>query len=153
MFTKNGIEDSNWVDPDRDCPVSIQVPVIDYQADEKGYDCSIESSYEIKLPHLNMVRSLSLQWDAENSWYVDALGNRAAFDPSVHEDGPSSLLIREDLLIQYLSAEDLTLCWAILGEKWCFGNWSSRQYHGALRLSGAYKYTDRSIEGSITILS
>ena len=143
-------QDGNWVDPDRDCPVSVQVPVIDYQADEKGYDCSIESSYKIMLPHPSMVRSLSLRWDAENSWYADSLGNRAAFDPSVHEDGPSSLLIREDLLIQYLSAEDLTLCWAILGEKWCLSNWNSRQYHGALRLSGAYKYADRGIEGSIT---
>ena len=140
----------NWVDPGTDCPVLIQVPVIEYLADEKGYDCSIESSFGIKLPHPNIVRSLSLQWDAENSWYVDPLGNRAAFDPSVHEDGPSSLLIREDLLTQYLSAEGLTLCWAILGEKWCLSNWNSRQYHGALRLSGAYKYADRSIEGSIT---
>ena len=142
-------QDGDWIDPDRDCPVSVQVPVIGCQAEEQGYDCSIEIGYGIKLPHPSLVRRLSLQWDAENSWYVDAMGNHAVFDPSVHEDGPSSLLIREDLLNQYLSAEGLTLCWAVLGEKWCLGNWRSRQYHGALRLSGTYTYADRSIQGSI----
>ena len=140
--------DGDWVDPGRDCPVPVQVPIIEYLAEEKDYDCSIESGYGIKLPHPNLVRRLSLQWDAENSWYVDATGNRAVFDPSVHEGGPSSLLIREDLLNQYLSAQGLTLCWAVLGEKICLGNWDSRESPGIFNFSGAYRYTDRGVEGS-----
>ena len=146
---KSWYGDSAWVVPDRDCPAPVQVPVIEYQAEEQGYDCSIESSYTIRLPHPNMVRSLSLRWDAENSWYVDAVGNRAVFDPSVHEDGSSALLIREDLLNQYLSADDLTLCWAILGEKLCLGNWEPGQSPGIINFSGAYLYADRSVEGSV----
>ena len=141
--------DNDWIVADRDCPAPVQVPVLEYQAEEQGYDCSIESGYMIRLPHPTMVRRLSLQWDAENSWYVDAMGNRAVFDPSVHEDGPSSLLIREDLLNQYLSAEDLTLCWAVLGEKLCLGNWESRQNPRIFTFSGAYRYADRSAVGSI----
>ena len=141
-------QDSDWVDPGKECPVPVHVPIIEYRAEERGYDCSIERGYGIKLPHPKLVRRLSLQWDAENSWYVDAMGNRAVFDPSVHEDGPSSLLIREDLLNQYLSAENLSLCWAVLGEKLCLGNRDSRKSPGIFNFSGAYRYADRSAEGS-----
>ena len=63
----------------------------------------------------------------------------AVFDPTVHEDGPTALLMREDLLLQYLQDKGLTLCWTILGEKWVVGGDASEKYHGRLKMSGAYR--------------
>jgi hypothetical protein len=70
---------------------------------------------------------------------VDAAGRLAAQDPTVHADGPSALLLREDLLREFLEREKLTICWVVVGEKRvlspCFG---AGPYLPALRMSGAY---------------
>lgn len=100
-------------------------------------------------PTYRLLKSLGLRWSGQAADYLDEDGNLAAFDPTAHEDGPSALLIREDLLREYLSKEGLVLCWTVLGEKWVIGPMNARKYHGSLKISGAYRYTDQGPEGDL----
>ena len=137
---------NDWVNPNQNCPVSIRPATFNYNASAPGFDCSLDDSYTMYLPHPEFVNRLELKWSGKGSDYLDPKGRRVAFDPTAHKDGPTSLLLREDLLRKYLSNEGLALCWTILGEKRVIGG-SRHSYHGALRISGAYKYTDQGPKG------
>ncbi len=146
---------NDWINPDQNCPVSIQPATFNYNASAPGFDCSLDDSYAMYLPYPEFVNRLGLKWSGRGSNYLDPEGRIAAFDPTAHEDGPTSLLLCEDLLRQYLSNEGLALCWTIFGEKRVFralyGD-SRSDYHGALRISGAYKYTDQGLKGFLNFL-
>lgn len=143
--------ENNWINPDQNCPVSIRPATFNYNASSGGFDCSLDDSYTIYLPHPEFVNRLGLKWAGKGSDYLDPEDRIAVFDPTAHEDGPTSLLLREDLLRKYLSNEGLALCWTILGEKRVIGG-SRQSYHGALRISGAYKYTDQGPKGFLNSL-
>ena len=135
-----------WTNPGKNCPTSVRPVLFEYNVGAQGFDCSVDESYTLRLPDHDMVKRLGLKWTRQGANFVDKEGRLAAFDPTAHEDGPTALLIREDLLRQYLSNEGLALCWTILGEKRVLGG-SRQSYHGALRISGAYKYTDQGPKG------
>lgn len=146
---------NDWVNPDQNCPVSIRPATFNYNASAPGFDCSLDDSYTIYLPHPEFVNRLGLKWSGKGSDYLGPEGRIAAFDPTAHQDGPTSLLLREDLLKQYLSDEGLVLFWTIFGEKRIFGvlyGDSRSEYHGALRISGVYKYTDQGPQGFLNPL-
>ena len=140
-------QDIDWIDPGKACPTLVRIASTTYHASERGHDCSIDSSFRINLPHPDLVGKLSLRWNAENSWFVNGEGERAAFDPTVHEEGPSSFLIREDILMEYLNRANLALCWTVVGEKWCVGGGMPRYFPGALKLTGAYRFAENGTEG------
>ena len=142
---------NDWINPDQNCPVSIRPATFNYNASTGGFDCSLDDSYTMYLPHPDFLNRLGLKWSGRGSDYLDPKHRLAAFDPIAHQDGPTSLLLREDLLRQYLSKEGLALCWTILGKKRVIGG-SRHSYHGALRISGAYKYTDQKSEGFLNFL-
>ena len=145
----NGGED--WYQPEG-CPVVIKPAFLKYFAEHNGFDCSTDESYTLHLPGHEFVESLGLRWSGKGADYQDCQCQLAAFDPTAHEDGPTALLLREDLLREYLSKNDLALCWTILGEKWVLGEMDSRadpKYHGSLKMSGAYRYTDQGPKGFI----
>ena len=135
-----------WTNPGENCPTSVRPVLFEYNVGAQGFDCSVDESYTLRLPDHDIVKQLGLKWTRQGANFVDKDGRLAAFDPTAHEDGPTALLIREDLLKQYLSNEGLALCWTILGEKRVLGG-SRQSYHGALRISGAYKYTDQGPKG------
>ena len=143
-------QEVDWFDPGKACPTFVRNASTTYHASERGHDCSIDRSFAINLPHPDIVHSLSLQWDAENSWFVDSYGQRAAFDPTVREEGPSSLLIRKDLLKNYLNRQNLALCWTVVGEKWCIGGGLPSHFPGALKLTGAYRFAQGGPDGFTT---
>ena len=142
---------NDWINSDQNCPVSIRPATFNYNASVGGFDCSVDESYILRLPDHDIVKRLGLKWTRQSANFVDKEGRLAAFDPIAHEDGPSALLIREDLLRQYLSDGGLALCWTILGEKKVIGG-NRQSYHGALRISGAYKYTDQGPQGFLNTL-
>ena len=106
-----------------------------------GFDCFAEESYALRLPHPDLITRLNLQWSGHAADYCGKNGSLAAFDPTAHEDGPSSLLLRRDLLEQYLAENGLALCWVILGEKLIVGGPTTGKYYGRLKMSGAYLHT------------
>ena len=143
--------DAGWQGSERnDCPIMVLPVLAEY--DPQGYggfDCSIDQSYAISLPHYEFVRKLGLKWSGNAGDYVDGAGKLAAFDPSAHKAGPRALLLREDLLDQYLSQEGLSLFWTIIGEKYALGR-DVPQSGGMLTISGAYQYTPEGPKGSIS---
>ena len=138
-----------WIKPKRGCPAYVKPALFEYCVESNGYDCSVEDSYTLHLPHHRFLSSLGLKWSGRGADYLDGEGNLAAFDPTVYEDGPSSLLVREDLLKQYLSWEGLTLCWTVIGEKWVIGPINDFKYQGSLKITGAYRYGEQGPDGFI----
>ena len=136
----------DWVKPTsrdgKECPVSIQRACLRYLSESGGIDCSVEDSFILSLPHQEFINYLGLRWSCDGADYVDATGELAAFDPTAHENGPTALLMRKDLLERYLVEKSLTLCWVVLGEKWVVGGDASEKYHGRLKMSGAYRHTE-----------
>ena len=90
------------------------------------------------LPHFDFLKRLKLRWAGRNADFVDECSELAVFDPTAHEDGPSAVLARDDLVRCYLRESDMTLCWTVVGEKQVIGGGLDREYLGALRISGAY---------------
>lgn len=141
-----------WSKPEG-CPAAILPIAYQYHAEASSFDCSVDESYSLRLPHHELVHRLGLSWSGKGADYLDQRGQLAAFDPTAHEVGPTTLLIREDMLREYLCENDLALCWTILGEKRVLSEMGNRlepQYHGSLKMTGAYRYTEQGSKGFIS---
>lgn len=131
-----GMED--WTKPEKGCPVRVCIMTYGYSKGSGGFDCSIEDGYLLRLPTRDLVEKLHLRWSGNRADYMDRNGQLAVFDPTSDKEGPTALLIREDMLKQYLLENELVLCWAITGEKTVHANrQSGMKYYGSLRISGA----------------
>lgn len=72
-----------------------------------------------------------------------------AQDPTASAPGPSTLLLRADALQDLQQCEQLTLCWAILGEKRILNAGGNSPHHPALRVSGAYVLDGGKLQGFV----
>lgn len=140
-------------EPNAECPVKFQVASSSYLAERGGFDCSIDESYHLGLPHPNLIRHCELRWHGKDADFVDGKGKLAAFDPTTKSPGPDAVLIREDLIKEYLQDNDLTLCWVAFGEKNVIGGDASDVYHGRLKISGAYRLADDGPTGSLSCVA
>ena len=139
-------QSEDWRTPEHGCPTAIKVFGTDYVV-ETGFDCSIDDSYRLKMPHYHFIASMGLKWSGRCADYQDCKGDVVAFDPAARKGGPSALLIREDVLKDYLVKEGLELCWVVLGEKLAIGGKATERFQGALRVSGLYRLKDGGPEG------
>ena len=142
----------DWTEPETNWPVSVLPVHIKYVGGGLSFDCSVHESYLLQLPYHDIVKQLGLKWTGLGGNFIDQKDRLAAFDPTEHESDRTALLIREDLLRQYLSNKGLALCWTILGEKRVQGGnrflAADRQSnHGTMIISGAYKYIDQGPKG------
>jgi hypothetical protein len=135
--------DEGWAQPDHGCPVRLRMAAFEYLRETSGFDCSVDEGYTLRLPTSELVTGLGLRWHGSGADYLDAAGHLAACDPTAYADGPSALLLREDLLREFLAREGLTICWAVRGEKRVHGAGFSPVHHASLRLSGAYRLRDK----------
>ena len=69
----------------------------------------------VQFPSEEIVERGGLRWCARGADFLDAEGNRAAYDPSAHAIGPSMLLLREDWTTEFLSEHELALVWLVSG--------------------------------------
>lgn len=132
--TDNG---DDWIQPRNDCPVRLQPLAFEYLSESGSFDCSIEEGYTLRLPVAALVNGLGIRWSGHGADFVDSRGRIVAQDPRVRSDGPSGLLLREDILRGFLAREKLTIGWAVLGEKSVLGAGFGR-HRPAVRMSGAY---------------
>lgn len=138
-FQRKYYGDDVWTQPNHDCPVKIRTVAFEYLREASGFDCSVDESFSLRLPVSDLITGLGIRWSGRGADFVDAADRVAAQDPTVHADGPSALLLREDLLREFLAREKLTICWAVLGEKRVLSpGFGAGPYHPALRMSGAY---------------
>lgn len=112
------------------------------------YDCSVDpnSTPSFHLPSHGIVNGCNLRWTGIGADYTGNDSVLAAFDPSAHEAGPGGLLIRSDVLNNYVVTNNLELCWVVIGEKQTTG--TTGQPHGRLEFNGAYIYRDGRPDGS-----
>ena len=145
------LEYGDWVKPQprdgEECPVLIQSASFTSLSESGGFDCSIEEGYSLRLPHQDFIGHLGLCWSGNGADYLDENGGLAAFDPTVHGDGPGVLLLREESLREYLKDKELALCWAVIGEKWVVGGDTDAGNRGYATMSGAYSYAGEKLEG------
>lgn len=149
-FQKQYYGDDGWTQPNQDCPVKIRTLALEYHRESSGFDCSVDEGFTLRLPVSDLVAGLGIRWSGRGADFVDDTDRVAAQDPTAHGHGPSALLLREDLLSEFLARENLTICWTLLGEKRVilpgFGAGSNNPW---LRLSGAYQLSDGKATGFV----
>ena len=144
------LQSEDRVTPGRECPVEVQAFGAEYSA-EAGFDCSIDEGYRLQLPHQQFIEAMELRWSGSGADFEDSSGEIVAMDPSAHGGGPSALLIREDVLREYLEKENLELVWVVYGEKFAVGGSQTGRLQEGLRLSGLFRLTDDGATGSIRV--
>ena len=136
-----------WSNARGKCPVQVLITSIHYLAEPSTFDCSVDDGYSLYLPYATIIEELGLKWTGAGADFMDEQGRVVAFDPTAHEDGANALLIREDVLKQFLGENYLALCWTVVGEKMVVGagdrNSQSMKFR---KLTGAYILADESIE-------
>ena len=139
-------EPLEWTYPPDANPFPALNPVVSHSTSVNGYDCSVEpGEVELCLPSHTVMEGCQLSWTGLGVDHVDRDSQLAAFDPSAHEHGPCALLIRSDVLEEYLFDRGLELCWVIGGEKQAIGSFG--QPYGRLELQGAFAYRDGAPDG------
>lgn len=147
-FSRPGIGIAGWKRLAENCPVRITPATMHYSTKFRDYDCSVEDPYTLRLPVHRFVECTGIRWLGNGVDFVDSKGHVAAFDPTARQEGPSSFLLREDILRQYLSEEGLEFCWTIFGEKSTIGGSNDPHvYQGAMRIKGIYSYMDGQLSG------
>lgn len=141
-------QNEDWITPGNECPVSVRPFGVEYHV-ESGFDCSIDEGFGLQLPSYQFVQSMRLRWSGRGADFEDRRGDIVAFDPSAHQDGPSALLVREDVLRDYLVNEKLALFWVVYGEKFAVGGSMTGRLQGGLRTSGLYRLADDGPSGSL----
>ena len=118
-----------------------------YIAESGGFDCSIDDGYSLYLPNAVFTEKLGLRCTGVGADFIDKQGRLVAFDPTAHEDGAHALLIRQDVLKQFLAENNLALCWAVVGEKIVVGEGDRHSKSLKFRkLTGAYLLTDEGVK-------
>ena len=148
-LTRSYEEIGNWIELEAGCPVSVQVATLEHLTESGGFDCSVDDSFALQLPCQQLLAGLGLNWSGTGADFVDEDGTLAAFDPTVHEEGPSSLLIREDLLKRYLSDHGLAVCWIVQGEKLGLPETMNPDEFHIVRMAGAFALDENRPEGTI----
>ncbi len=147
LFNEYQIYDSN---ASRDqFPVPVLPASFTYTSSTGNFDCSVDDSFNLNLPFNGPINFLDLKWAGVGADFIDPDGRRAAFDPTAHENGPSSFLFREDLLQKYLRNERFALIWTITGSKRVYYKRGSSKPLEEYMISGAYRYTGQGLEGSL----
>jgi len=148
-----GIE--GWTDLDGRIPAKIlRTSEIIYLAEGNTKDASLESTINIYLPNKIFIEKLSLQQTLEDGVFADTTGRKIFFDPSVRFGYPSALVADKGKLYQFLEESNLSLFWAILGEKIVIG--SKEKSYPIAKISGfalldelnrlSYRYNYYSLE-------
>ncbi len=122
-----------------------------YYWEAGGFDCSIDETMLIRFPCKEIIQGMDLSWRGKEGCFFDPQGALTAFDPSVSEAGPSTLLIRRSAFERFLCENDLSVVWTVAGAKEIIGgHMTPETYRGELRLNGTYTLKRGSLRGELT---
>ena len=127
--------------PSRNAPVRLEAVATKYPFRQGGRDESVSADEWLQLPSYNIVKAGELRWSGQFADFLDTEGNMVAFDPSAHASGPSTLLLREEFVREFLNRQGLAMVWTVAYLK------SVRFLDPApgfplLRISGAYRLSE-----------
>lgn len=136
------------------CPAHVHLTASEYLREAGDYDGSIEQSQSFLVPQPMMISGLGLRWRGNGAEFRDSEGQPAAFDPDP-TGGNASLLVREELIAQFLESQELALVWTVLGERMTVGGRSGRDWTGSLHITGAFRFmpdanADHRIQGQLS---
>ncbi len=136
-----------------DCPAPVYLTASEYLHESGNYDCSLQDSHTFVVPERMLVEGMALRWGGGDTEFFDATGQLAAFASDPIGD-TTSLLVREDLIAQFLERERMALVWTVLGEKELIGRRDARRWTGSLQFTGAFRFNpagnqDSEIEGGL----
>jgi|ERR1700733_9114051 hypothetical protein len=118
---------------------------------ERVYDCSIKDALHIHLPSKTVANGMALHGSGEDGVFCDISDKVIAFDPTVNEVGPHALLMRQEEFEEYLSANNFSFFWTVLGAKQgMHGGMSREEWNGELQISGVYQLVDGDVKGQLT---
>lgn len=112
-----------------------------------GYDYSLNDTVRVTVPARELAQGLGLDWCGQAGMFFDAKGCLMCFDPSVKEAVPGALLIRREILENYLNRTELALVWTVTGEKQYLTGHVREKYKGRLDISGVYQLLGSEIKG------
>lgn len=141
--------DVGWTQPRQGCPVRIRQVAVEYFKGSSGFDCSVDDGYTLRLPTEELMTRLGLHWTGCGAEFTTSSGQLVAQDPTASAAGPSTLLLRAEALQDLQQREQLTLCWAVVGEKRVLSAGGNGPHHPALRLSGAYVLDGTKLRGFV----
>jgi len=84
---------------------------------ESEFDYSKEDSLNMKKPSNILFEGMQMRYSEKEGHFIDKDGEIICFDPSIYHESNPYLMVRKDKLLQFLSENNLTLCWTLLGEK------------------------------------
>jgi hypothetical protein len=117
---------------------------------ERVYDCSVEESIHLLFPTKTLANGMSAEWSGRDGVFCDLSGKDVAFDPAANEAGPHALLIRQDEFHEFLSKNDLSFFWTILGAKEGMNSGMRHDdWNGELRINGLYQLVDGKVLGAL----
>ena len=96
-------------------------------------DASSEEGVSMLLPNAWLYNGMGLKYARENGVWVDRDDTAVVVDNSHYGKGHEALLVRKDVLQDYLNREGLTLFWPILTERQLWmknGNWANHEQNG-----------------------
>lgn len=129
-------------------PAGVVATGCKYEHEKNDRDASARRNFGIYLPSNLLVKKMNLTNNLDGS-FVNAKDKLIAYDPSVKEIGPSSLLVRKDQFIKFLHEHNYEIIWQVIGQKQIlhknviFGDWK-----GCLNIQGTYRMIDGKICGS-----
>ena len=103
----------------------------------------------VRFPGEEIVERGGLRWCARGADFRDAEGGRAAYDPSAHAVGPSTLLLRGDWATEFLSEHGLAMMWFVSGAKSITLADPAPGYR-QLKVSGVYVWTQSGPDGFVS---
>ena len=102
---------------DKKVPADLLVTTNKYQWESNGYDCSISEHLTIKLPSKFIIDNMKLEWNQNLGEYTCQDKITRFIDPSLGVRKPHVLLADKTYLNDFLTSQNLSLVWTILGEK------------------------------------
>lgn len=132
-------------------PGEVLVTTDKYLKESNTFDCSVDEGIRITLPCNWIVEKMNLVWTGKEGCYSDKKGNLVVTDPSIYAKGPSVLLIKKDLFLNFLESNGYEVIWTVLGEKNMIGG-QRDEWEGNLEISGAYRILDDKVTGKTTTL-
>lgn len=87
---------------------------------ESEFDYSKEDSLRMNKPSNILFEGMKMRYSTREGHFIDQNGEIICFDPSIYHESNPYLMVRKDKLIQFLSENNLTICWTLIGEKQVF---------------------------------
>lgn len=107
--------DDGEISPLRDLGLAtdFRMATISYVEEAAGFDCSVDSSFQLNLPSAYLVRELNLRWSGDRAAWIAPDETVVAFDPREFQNDFEALLIRQESVLELCKVKGLSLCWIV----------------------------------------